>query len=170
MLVLCHNESAEICNPFRLLAALPLLLGAHPIQIPATHPVVAHRAAEHWETHQITPSQDSYKAAEHVSPLPTPVSTPIPTPTPQSEPTQASQPSGSALLDAIARCESTMNPRATNGTHFGLFQFDLSTWASVGGTGNPMDASPAEQYARAQTLLNVRGTQPWLASKSCWGK
>lgn len=76
---------------------------------------------------------------------------------------------GGSLLDNIARCESSGNPRATNGTHFGLFQFDLGTWASVGGSGNPMDASVSEQYMRAQILLNERGTQPWDASRNCWG-
>jgi hypothetical protein len=92
--------------------------------------------------------------------------------TPQASPVQvtATIPLGSGLLDAIARCESSGNPRASNGTHFGLFQFDLPTWQSVGGSGNPMDVSPAEQYARAQTLFSQRGTQPWLASMWCWRK
>jgi nucleoid-associated protein YgaU len=71
-------------------------------------------------------------------------------------------------LDAIEQCESGGNPNASNGTHFGLFQFDLATWRSVGGTGDPRDASPAEQRMRAQLLLDRRGTQPWDASKSCW--
>jgi nucleoid-associated protein YgaU len=71
-------------------------------------------------------------------------------------------------LDVIAQCESSGNPQASNGTHFGLFQFDLPTWRSVGGTGNPMNASAAEQYKRAEMLLAARGTQPWNASKSCW--
>lgn len=73
-----------------------------------------------------------------------------------------------AVLGPIAHCESGGNPRATNGTHFGLFQFDLRTWRSVGGTGNPMDATVAEQTKRATMLLAARGTQPWNASRSCW--
>jgi resuscitation-promoting factor RpfA len=71
-------------------------------------------------------------------------------------------------LDAIAQCESSGNPGASNGSHFGLFQFDLRTWASVGGKGSPSSASVAEQYARAQALIASRGTQPWDASKACW--
>jgi nucleoid-associated protein YgaU len=76
-------------------------------------------------------------------------------------------------LGAIAMCESSGNPRASGpvtaaGGHFGLYQFDLPTWRSVGGTGNPRDASPAEQTRRAQMLAAQRGTQPWLASASCW--
>lgn len=73
-----------------------------------------------------------------------------------------------SLLDNIAQCESSGNPHASNGTHFGLFQFDISTWRSVGGQGNPGNASVAEQYARAQALFKARGTQPWDASESCW--
>lgn len=82
-----------------------------------------------------------------------------------------------ATLDAIAGCESgggphdrglpsAVNPR--NHAHFGLFQFDLDTWASVGGAGSPAHASRAEQYRRATTLLEDRGTQPWAHSQSCW--
>lgn len=71
---------------------------------------------------------------------------------------------GTAQLNwtALAECESSNNPRATNPAgYFGLFQFNLGTWASVGGTGNPRDASPAEQLHRAQLLYASRGAQPW---------
>lgn len=71
-------------------------------------------------------------------------------------------------LDAIAQCESGGRTNATNGSHFGLFQFDMPTWKSVGGKGNPMHASAEEQRARAERLLAERGTQPWTASKHCW--
>lgn len=30
---------------------------------------------------------------------------------------------------SVASCESTLNPHASNGTHFGLYQFDGATWA-----------------------------------------
>ena len=63
---------------------------------------------------------------------------------------------------ALANCESTNNPRAVgSGGHYGLYQFSLSTWASVGGSGNPIDASPAEQTARAQMLYNRAGASQW---------
>ncbi|MFZ5851251.1 MAG: ubiquitin-like domain-containing protein [Actinomycetota bacterium] len=63
---------------------------------------------------------------------------------------------------ALARCESGGNPRAVNGAgYYGLYQFSLSTWRSVGGTGNPIDASPAEQTARAQALYARSGRSPW---------
>lgn len=50
--------------------------------------------------------------------------------------------------------------------HYGLFQFDPPTWASVGGTGDPRDASSEEQWKRAMMLYAQRGFQPWeCASK-----
>ena len=69
--------------------------------------------------------------------------------------------------DGLAYCESTNNPKATfypSGypATFGLFQFDLPTWQSVGGTGNPMDATPEEQLMRAKMLYQKRGLEPWL--------
>lgn len=63
---------------------------------------------------------------------------------------------------ALAACESSGDARAVNPAgYYGLYQFDLPTWASVGGTGNPVDASPAEQLRRAKMLHADRGWQPW---------
>lgn len=62
----------------------------------------------------------------------------------------------------LAKCESGGNPRAVNPSgYYGLYQFDLGTWRSNGGTGNPIDASPAVQTAIAATLYLARGRQPW---------
>ena len=56
---------------------------------------------------------------------------------------------------ALARCESHGNPHAINGAgYYGLYQFSLASWASVGGSGRPSDAVPAEQTYRAQLLYN----------------
>jgi uncharacterized protein YabE (DUF348 family) len=69
--------------------------------------------------------------------------------------------------DGLAYCESTHNPRAVNANPsaglptYGLFQFDIPTWATVGGSGNPMDASPQEQLMRAKLLYQQRGLEPW---------
>jgi resuscitation-promoting factor RpfB len=63
---------------------------------------------------------------------------------------------------ALAKCESGGNPRAVNPAgYYGLYQFSLSTWARVGGSGNPVDASPAEQTARAQALYARGGAGQW---------
>ncbi|MFF0265453.1 transglycosylase family protein [Kribbella sp. NPDC004536] len=62
----------------------------------------------------------------------------------------------------VANCESSGNPRAVNGAgYYGLFQFDLQTWRSVGGSGNPINASAAEQLMRAKKLYAQRGASPW---------
>jgi uncharacterized protein YabE (DUF348 family) len=69
--------------------------------------------------------------------------------------------------DGLAMCESTHNPKAINANPsaglptYGMFQFDLPTWASVGGSGNPIDASPQEQLMRAKLLFQSRGLEPW---------
>ncbi len=69
--------------------------------------------------------------------------------------------------DGLANCESTHNPKAVNAypsaglPTYGLFQFDLPTWATVGGSGNPIDASPQEQLMRAKLLYQQRGLEPW---------
>jgi uncharacterized protein YabE (DUF348 family) len=62
---------------------------------------------------------------------------------------------------SVVECESNFNPRATNGTHFGLFQFLPQTWHSVGGSGNPSDASPQEQFKRAKILQAKAGWSQW---------
>lgn len=70
-------------------------------------------------------------------------------------------PPGSHLA-SIAQCESGGNPRAVNPNgHYGKYQFDLQTWASVGGSGNPANASESEQDKRAAILYSQRGAAPW---------
>lgn len=63
---------------------------------------------------------------------------------------------------ALANCESGGNPRAVNPAgYYGLYQFDLGTWRSVGGSGVPTAASAAEQTYRAKLLYKQRGRSPW---------
>ena len=68
-----------------------------------------------------------------------------------------------STLDAIAACESGGDPTAvdSSGTYFGKYQFDTGTWASVGGSGSPADASEAEQDYRASLLYSRAGSSPW---------
>lgn len=63
---------------------------------------------------------------------------------------------------ALARCESGGNPRAVNPAgYYGLYQFSVPTWQSVGGSGMPHHASAAEQTRRAQKLYERSGRSPW---------
>ncbi|MFE1103959.1 ubiquitin-like domain-containing protein [Nocardiopsis alba] len=59
----------------------------------------------------------------------------------------------------LAACESGGDPTAVNsaGGYYGLYQFSPQTWASVGGSGLPSDASPEEQTLRAQRLYDSVG-------------
>ncbi len=64
---------------------------------------------------------------------------------------------------ALRNCESGGNYQAVSpsGLYRGAFQFDYGTWASVGGSGDPAAAPPAEQDHRAQILWSERGASPW---------
>jgi len=66
-------------------------------------------------------------------------------------------------LAAIRACESSGNYGAVSpdGLYRGAYQFDRPTWQSVGGSGDPANASPAEQDARASQLWSQRGSNPW---------
>jgi hypothetical protein len=57
--------------------------------------------------------------------------------------------------ESIAQCESGGNPTTDTGNGFyGKWQFTQGTWEAMGGTGNPAQASEAEQDARAAKLWN----------------
>ena len=71
--------------------------------------------------------------------------------------------SGGCGLDYIRQHESGGNYGATSksGKYRGAYQFDQRTWQSVGGSGDPAAARPAEPDARAAALYAQRGSQPW---------
>ncbi len=74
------------------------------------------------------------------------------------------------VLASISLCESGGNPNVVNSIGAGgLFQFLPDTWHGVGGSGLPQNASVAEQWQRARILYAQQGTNPWYASKHCWG-
>ena len=68
-----------------------------------------------------------------------------------------------STLDAIAACESGGSPTVVDasGTYHGKYQFDVGTWASVGGSGLPSAAPEAEQDYRAALLYSQAGSSPW---------
>lgn len=110
------------------------------------------------------------------------VTTPTPTPTPEPAPAPkapspestssggssyeeanvSSDPSIDATLARIAECESGGEPTTNTGNgYYGMYQFSLPTWQSVGGTGLPSDASAAEQTMRAKMLQAKAGWGQW---------
>ena len=65
---------------------------------------------------------------------------------------------------ALAQCESGGNPATNTGNgYYGLYQFSLSTWRAMGGSGLPSEASAAEQTQRAQALQARSGWGQWPA-------
>lgn len=74
-------------------------------------------------------------------------------------PTAASPPH----LEAIAACESGGNPQAVSagGDYRGKYQFSPSTWAAVGGSGDPAAAPESEQDRRAALLYARSGAGQW---------
>ncbi len=68
-----------------------------------------------------------------------------------------------ATLESIASCESGGDPTivSSDGTYRGKYQFSVSTWESVGGSGDPAAAPEAEQDYRAALLYAQSGSSPW---------
>jgi hypothetical protein len=68
----------------------------------------------------------------------------------------------------IAR-ESGGNSQVMNSSgHYGLFQFDYSTWVSGGGSPAAFgDASAAEQQRVFNAVYAARGIEPWGPSDGC---
>lgn len=60
---------------------------------------------------------------------------------------------------ALAQCESGGDPTAVNsaGGYYGLYQFSMTTWQSVGGSGSPAEAPASEQTMRAKMLYDAVG-------------
>ena len=63
---------------------------------------------------------------------------------------------------ALANCESGGNPSENTGNGFyGMYQFTVSTWDSLGGSGLPSNASAATQTALAEKLYTEAGSGQW---------
>ncbi|QIH76780.1 LysM peptidoglycan-binding domain-containing protein [Macrococcoides canis] len=100
------------------------------------------------------------------APVQKPVQQVVQQPAQPAQPAQQAAPAGNSSMDAhlrvIAQRESGGNPSAVNPAgYYGLFQFSPSTWASVGGTGNPANASVEEQWKRARILYQTAGASQW---------
>ncbi len=64
----------------------------------------------------------------------------------------------------LAACESGGNYSINTGNgYYGAYQFDLSTWRSVGMSGRPDLASRSTQDEAARRLQAARGWSPWPA-------
>ena len=90
---------------------------------------------------------------------------PVPVAAPKAAASSGGAPATSDGLNwgALAACESGGNPSivSSSGKYHGLYQFSVSTWRAVGGSGLPSQASPAEQTHRAQLLYQRAGAGQW---------
>jgi uncharacterized protein YabE (DUF348 family) len=109
---------------------------------------------------KVPPVQEILAVGTRPRPVPVRVVTPAPAPRPTPPPATSVD---SLNWGALAACESGGNPTAVGGggRYFGLYQFGLPTWVSVGGSGNPVNASSAEQTYRAKLLYLRSGAGNW---------
>ena len=69
---------------------------------------------------------------------------------------------GDDVWGKLAQCESGGNPATNTGNGFyGMYQFTLETWQSLGGTGYPHEADAATQTAMAKKLQAQAGWGQW---------
>ena len=69
---------------------------------------------------------------------------------------------GDDVWAKLAQCESGGNPRTNTGNGFyGMYQFTLETWRSLGGTGYPHEADAATQTEMAKRLQQRAGWGQW---------
>ena len=68
-----------------------------------------------------------------------------------------------STLRSIATCESHNNPRAIGGggRYRGMYQMTFQIWGAVGGKGDPVAASAAEQTYRAALIYTRYGSGQW---------
>lgn len=93
--------------------------------------------------------------------IPLPTLKPIPTSTPTPEPKSADN---ADVWESIAKCETNGNWSSDTGNgYFGGLQFSQGAWNSVGGSGNPAQASKDEQISRGKMLQKMRGWGVWGA-------
>ena len=106
---------------------------------------------------QVAAQQQAAAPAPAPAPAVQVASAPAPAPAPA-----ASGGGWSWPWSCIAQYESGGNPAENTGNGFyGGLQFTMGTWLANGGTGNPADASIAEQEAVANNVLASQGWGAW---------
>lgn len=116
-------------------------------------------------TPEPTPEPEIVEATPTPEPLTViePTATPIPQ-EPASTPAPAVDVNSDAIWDALAACESGGNWQINTGNgYFGGLQFSQGAWNSVGGSGEPHNASREEQISRGKLLQERRGWGAWGA-------
>ncbi len=100
--------------------------------------------------------------SEDPSITPSPTVTPAPTSAPALAAAVSVDPGDNAIWEKLADCESHQNWSIDTGNgYYGGLQFSQGAWNSVGGSGNPAQASKDEQIMRGKMLQSQRGWGPW---------
>jgi hypothetical protein len=75
----------------------------------------------------------------------------------------------SSFEQCVISRESGGNSQVMNGSgHYGLYQFDLSTWVSGGGSAADFGhASASEQHQVFESVYASRGSSPWGSYDGC---
>lgn len=63
--------------------------------------------------------------------------------------------------ERVVQCESGGNPNASNGTHWGRFQWLMSTWAAAGGSGHPSQTTYEQEALVAIGWAQRAGVGQW---------
>jgi hypothetical protein len=109
-------------------------------------------------------------AAASSAPPPAPAATPSARPASpgRATPVRASGGSSGGAWACIRSRESGGNYATNTGNgYYGAYQFLLSTWRSLGGTGLPSQAPPQVQDAMAQKLQQRSGWGQWSTHSAC---
>ena len=106
------------------------------------------------------------------APPPAPVSAPVAAPAAVTQPASTSTATysgGSGYQACVIAAESGGNPSAVNPSSGagGLYQFLPSTWAALGHSGLPQNASVAEQNQAFQQEYAQSGTSAWSPYDGC---
>lgn len=153
--LLALNEG-QITNPDIIEPGWTLVLPAEASGECPTEPVVA--AASSTPSPEVPARTATADAAPRAATNQAPAHRHAPAPQ-----VRASQTSSGSGLAGIRACESGGDYGAvsSSGKYRGAYQFDQQTWESVGGSGDPANASAAEQDSRAAALQQQRGSSPW---------
>ena len=145
-----------------------VLISAGTTTVPEPSTSTAPSTTEPAPTTSTAPEPVATTQAPVVEPPATTTPRPVRTTVTTARPTQlAPVVHGATPPEYIKQCESGGDYRAVNPSSGagGAWQFLPSTWRSVGGTGLPQDASPAEQDYRAAILWdNGRGASHWVCA------
>ena len=115
------------------------------------------------------PVQPTYSApVQHTSSAPS-VKTVTAAPVSHTSASSSSAAPTSSFQACVIKKESSGNANAMNSSgHYGLYQFDMSTWQSGGGSASTFGhASVAQQNAVFNSVFAARGTQPWASYDGC---